>query len=56
MTSEAPHDANARAIGVATGGSGLTELSTAGADIVFPDLADTAAVCAAVFGTLLGDD
>ena len=38
----------ARVVGVATGGTTADELVAAGADAVLPDLADTAAVLAAI--------
>ena len=37
-------------MGVATGGPTASELAAAGADVVLPDLTDTAAVVAAVTG------
>ena len=40
----------ARVVGVATGGTTADELVAAGADAVLPDLADTAAVLAAILG------
>jgi phosphoglycolate phosphatase len=40
----------ARAVGVATGGPTAAELAAAGADVVLPDLTDTAAVVAAITG------
>ena len=40
----------ARAIGVATGPQPLAALALCGADHLFPDLADTAAVLAALLG------
>ena len=40
----------ARVVGVATGGTTAEELVAAGADAVLPDLADTAAVLAAILG------
>ncbi len=40
--------ARARCVGVATGSATETELRTAGADVVLPTLADTAAVVAAI--------
>jgi len=40
----------ARAVGVATGGPAAAELAAAGADVVLPDLTDTAAVVAAITG------
>ncbi|HEY1621588.1 MAG TPA: haloacid dehalogenase-like hydrolase [Streptosporangiaceae bacterium] len=42
--------AGARAVGVATGGSTLAELTAAGAHAVLPDLSDTAAAVAAILG------
>lgn len=42
--------ADARAIGVATGGSSPADLAEAGAHAVLPDLTDTASVIAAVIG------
>ncbi|MBW8866865.1 MAG: haloacid dehalogenase-like hydrolase [Acidobacteria bacterium] len=39
---------SARSIGVATGGHSIDELRAAGADYVFPDLADTQAVMRAI--------
>jgi phosphoglycolate phosphatase len=42
------HAAGARIVAVATGTSSVAELSSAGADIVLPDLTDTAAVLSAV--------
>lgn len=44
----AAHATGARAVGVATGASTVTDLTLAGADTVLPGLADTAAVLAAV--------
>lgn len=41
----------ARAVGVATGGSGFGSLVDAGAHAVLPDLSDTAAVTAAILST-----
>lgn len=43
----------ARAVGVATGGPTAAELAAAGADVVLPDLTDTAAVIAAITGRAL---
>jgi phosphoglycolate phosphatase len=40
----------ARSVGVATGTSSAAELAAADADAVLPDLTDTAAVLAAIFG------
>ncbi len=45
---EAAVVAGARAVGVATGGFGVAELASAGADAVLPDLTDTSRVVAAV--------
>lgn len=47
---EAALATGARAVGVATGGPTAAELAAAGADVVLPDLTDTAAVVAAVTG------
>jgi phosphoglycolate phosphatase len=44
------HAAGAKAIAVATGTTSAADLHTAGADIVLPDLADTAAVLKAITG------
>lgn len=40
--------AGARAVGVATGVNSAEELAAAGADVVLPDLADTARVLRAI--------
>jgi phosphoglycolate phosphatase-like HAD superfamily hydrolase len=40
----------ARAVAVATGGTSADELAESGADAVLPDLTDTPAVLAAIFG------
>ncbi|HEV2635065.1 MAG TPA: haloacid dehalogenase-like hydrolase [Actinocrinis sp.] len=48
------HDAGAVAIGVATGRSSVEDLAAVGAEVVFADLSDTAAVRTAVFQSLLG--
>ena len=47
---EAALATGARAVGVATGGFTLGELAASGAHAVLPDLADTAAVLAAILG------
>ena len=47
---EAALATGARVVGVATGGPTAAELAAAGADVVLPDLTDTAAVVAAVTG------
>lgn len=43
------HEAGAAAVGVATGGTTLDALNAAGAEVVLPDLTDTAAVIDAVW-------
>jgi phosphoglycolate phosphatase len=43
--------AGARSVGVATGASSTDDLAAADADAVLPDLTDTAAVLAAIFGS-----
>lgn len=50
------HDAGVLAFAVASGLSGVDELSAAGADAVLADLRDTTAVERTVFGKLLGDE
>ncbi|MEU6076967.1 haloacid dehalogenase-like hydrolase [Micromonospora sp. NPDC047074] len=45
---ETAHAAGARAVAVATGTTSAAELTAAGADVVLPDLSDTAAVLRAV--------
>ena len=47
---EAALATGARAVGVATGGPAAADLAAAGADVVLPDLTDTAAVVAAITG------
>jgi phosphoglycolate phosphatase-like HAD superfamily hydrolase len=47
---EAALATGARAVGVATGGPAAAELAAAGADVVLPDLTDTAAAVAAIVG------
>jgi phosphoglycolate phosphatase len=47
---EAARATGARAVAVATGGPTAAELAAAGADVVLPDLTDTAAVVAAITG------
>ena len=47
---EAALATGARAVGVATGGPTAAELAAAGADVVLPDLTDTAAAVAAIVG------
>lgn len=49
----AAHEGGARILGVASGRDGVDELRSAGADLVLPDLTDTARVVAAV-SDLLG--
>jgi phosphoglycolate phosphatase len=48
---EAALATGARAVGVATGGPAAAELAAAGADVVLPDLTDTAAAVAAITGS-----
>jgi phosphoglycolate phosphatase len=47
---EAARATGARAVAVATGGPTAAELAAAGADVVLPDLTDTAAAVAAITG------
>jgi phosphoglycolate phosphatase-like HAD superfamily hydrolase len=47
---EAALATGARAVGVATGGPTAAELTAAGANVVLPDLIDTAAAVAAIVG------
>jgi len=51
---EAALATTARAVAVATGSYSAAELAAAGADVVMPDLTDTALVLAAVTGTVPG--
>jgi phosphoglycolate phosphatase len=51
---EAARATGARVVGVATGGPTAAELAAAGADVVLPDLTDTAAVVAAITGVPSG--
>jgi len=46
----AAHEVGVRAVGVATGSSTADELTAAHADVVLPDLSDTATVVQAVYG------
>ena len=48
---EAALATGARAVGVATGGPAAADLAAAGADVVLPDLTDTAATVAAIVGS-----
>jgi phosphoglycolate phosphatase-like HAD superfamily hydrolase len=53
---EAALAAGARVVAVATGSYPAADLAAAGADVILPDLTDTARVLAAVTGTVTGQE